>query len=95
MSKQAYPYVAECGFCGSGLLRLYRCSHCDGVVAICDECELTWTNIKAVAKNANAKSDGAFPKCPVCDADEADWYYLEPEEIAEHGLGQYVVGESE
>ena len=40
MSQQELPYIARCAFCENGLLRPMRCSNCDGVVAICDECEL-------------------------------------------------------
>lgn len=91
MSKDPLPYVSSCGFCGDGLLRLFRCASCDGVVTTCDECELTWVNLSKAP--CGTGSDATFPKCPHCKK-ESDWYYLDAEDVAQRKLGKFVEGES-
>ena len=91
MSGEPLPYVSYCGFCGGGLLRLFRCEKCDGVVATCDECELTWVNLDDAPSGTN--SDATFPQCPHCSRD-VDWYYLDAVDVADRKLGKFVEGES-
>ena len=94
MSKEEFPYVGECHFCGNGLLRPYRCAECDEVVAICDECELTWKDLAKVYKKKTTKSSGAFPACPCCETAKAEWYYVTSKEMKSWGLDDYIAGES-
>ena len=92
MSDKAIPYVSSCGFCGGGLLRLYRCAECGQVVATCDECELTWTDLTKAPEGTD--SDATFPTCPTCQED-VDWYYLDMEDIQNRALEDFIEGESE
>lgn len=91
MSEKAYPYVSTCGFCGSGLLRLYSCEKCDQVVATCDECELTWLDLESAPEGID--SDATFPTCPSCEK-EVDWYYLDAGDISQRELADFIGGES-
>ena len=61
MKQKETPYIAHCSFCKQGLLRFMRCRECDAVIAICDECELTWRNIASVHSNPRCPSSGSFP----------------------------------
>ncbi len=95
MNKKARPFIARCSFCNEGLLRFMRCRHCDAVIAICDECELTWRNIAAVHSNPRCPSSGAFPACPACNTPESHWSQLDCAHVVQASLTQYMAGESE
>ena len=86
MPEQDLPYLRSCPVCGDGLLRLYRCGRCDAVVAMCDECELIWSDVAEVRRTAKPKSDAAFPACPACEAKRVKWFRLRREEIRDAGL---------
>ena len=88
------PYVARCGFCEQGLLRLLSCRACGTVAAICDECELLWNDVPAVYADAESASAGAFPACPECGASKSEWDALTPEDARDLELEQYLTGES-
>ena len=83
------PYVRTCGFCDNGLLRLWRSSAADRIVALCDECELYWDDVAAVYEDADTPSSGAFPVL------EGEWRAATREEVEASQLGSYVRGESE
>lgn len=95
MSKEERPYIRHCDFCEQGMLRFMRCRDCDSVSAICDECELTWSDIAEVSAQASAKSAGSFPACPNCGAQTADWDKLDSREVRKAKLEDYVSGQSE
>ncbi len=63
---------ALCIFCGDGQLIGWRCASCDSVVALCDECELIWSNPRSLLRDASRLSDGNFPVCPICKGDLRD-----------------------
>ncbi|NLF70241.1 MAG: hypothetical protein GX575_14475 [Candidatus Anammoximicrobium sp.] len=86
MPKQEAPALRSCPVCGDGLLRLYRCGRCDAVVAMCDECELIWSDAAKVVRRGKTKSNAAFPACPACEAKRVKWFRLSLEEIREAGL---------
>lgn len=86
------PYVQACGFCHDGLVRLYFCRECFSVAAICDECELLWSDIEQIAADPCAPTDDAFPRCPACNATEAGWRRLTREEIVTRGLARFIAG---
>ena len=90
MSHEESPYVNQCAFCGDGLLRLYRCTGCKTIVAMCDECELIWCDIAEISLKANRPSDGAFPACPVCQPQQVRWVKLDRREIGEANLDAYL-----
>ncbi len=94
MSPEENPYIAHCSFCGDGLLRFTRCSECDEIVAICDECELMWEDVEQVSEDANCSSDSTFPRCPACGATDSTWATPTLDEIEESGLDQFMMGES-
>jgi hypothetical protein len=76
------------------LLRLMRCTQCHGVMAVCDECELLWTDLDAVTTDPLAHTAGAFPKCPHCGANPAAFEMLTKREIEQENLERYIVGQS-
>ena len=88
------PYVAQCGFCEQGLLRPMRCRSCQAIVAVCDECELIWDDLRAVHDNPKAPSAGAQPNCPVCDKPQVAWELLTRQETVAAGLGDVLQHDS-
>lgn len=88
------PYIARCGWCEQGLVRLFRCDECDAIVAICDECERAWRDPADIHANPRAKSDGAHPNCPVCPNGDVTWTRLADDEIDENGFSELVAGRS-
>ena len=94
MSAEGGPYITHCSFCGEGLLRFLRCSDCQEIVALCDECQLMWEDVERVIQDANCSSDSAFPRCPSCGARDAVWSETQIEELEELGLDQFVLDES-
>lgn len=94
MSKTHQPYIAECSFCGDGLLRFFRCSECDGFAAVCDECELMWSDIAAVGEDHEIESDSTYPVCPHCEAEKPDWESPDPDAITHAGLDDSIAGTS-
>jgi len=95
MSKEERPYIRHCGFCEQGMLRFMRCRECDSVSAVCDECELTWSDIAEISETAKAKSAGSFPACPICGERKADWDKLDSRDVRRAKLEDYVAGHSE
>ncbi len=87
------PYISQCTRCGNGLLRIYQCDLCETVAAMCDECELIWSDIAEVAKDPEIESSGMFPECPSCEQ-VADWTRLESDDATEAGLDEYIAGTS-
>ena len=94
MSDEVRPYIESCTFCGNGLLRFRRCTNCDEIVALCDECELMWRDIDQLSHNSNLPSDTSWPQCPSCGEVEAEFVHVTPEELAERKLDQFSAGES-
>jgi len=94
MSKEKKPYVSHCGFCQEGLLRFRQCPACDAVCAVCDECELTWSDIVEVSGNPRAKAAGSFPTCPACGETRKRWPILDARQLRKFGLADYIGGES-
>jgi hypothetical protein len=88
------PFVARCGWCGQGLVRLYRCDECAAVSAICDECERIWRDPSVVHADPHARSDGAHPNCPHCPNGNVTWTRLSSADVREHGLEDLVIGRS-
>lgn len=91
-SPPGEPYVQSCGFCHDGLVRLFFCCECFVVTAICDECELLWSDIEKIAADPCASTDDAFPRCPSCNATEAGWRRLTRDEILARGFGKFIAG---
>ncbi len=83
------PYLGECGFCGNGLLRFWLCEEHDETIALCDECELYWTDPRAVKSDPNHPSSGAYP------ALEGNWRAATIDEISDRGLAELIEGDSE
>ena len=93
MSTQTY--IAECSFCGNGLLRFIQCQDCQEIAAMCDECELMWSDIAAVSADPESESASAFPACPNCETELAEWDQPSATAISEADLAVYVAGMSE
>jgi len=81
-------YICECGFCGNGLLRFWK--HKDAVVALCDECELVWNDIPAVAADPKINATGSFPS----EGDQSDWKKATLKEISKAGFNRHIGGRS-
>ncbi len=94
MSKSKKTYIAHCGFCGDGLLRLMCCDHCNSIMAVCDECELMWSQIAEVWEDPRCAASGTFPACPECGTSNATWTPLTDDEIVDNELAEFVVGRS-
>ena len=94
MSAEERPYIDSCSFCGDGLLRFLRCKNCETVVVLCDECELMWSDVKAVSEDANLSSDSGYPRCPHCGHDEAEFDWLSMEDLKDHKLEKFASSES-
>jgi hypothetical protein len=81
------PYIAQCQFCGNGLLRFWNRG--GEIIALCDECELFWEDVEAVAADRDTKAAGTY------DEDfevEADFREATAEEIEEAGLTTCIGG---
>lgn len=87
-------YIARCGFCGQGLVRLYRCDECDAVIAICDECERLWRDPAVIHDDPKARAHGAHPNCPACPNGDVTWTPLDEAGITANGFEKLVVGRS-
>lgn len=94
MSNKERPYIEQCSFCGNGLLRFYRCSNCDDVVALCDECELMWIDIESLAADQNLPADTSYPQCPSCGLEDSEFTKVTAEELEELKLDRFSAGES-
>ena len=92
MDRKIGPYLGTCRFCQAGLLRVLRCEDCGTIVAVCDECELLWSDIRAMRANPKQRSDGTFPICPTSHTAASHWQRLNLTAIRRAGLGKYVVG---
>lgn len=88
------PYIDCCSFCGNGLLRFLRCKTCDQVVVLCDECELMWSDVKAVSEDANLSSDSGYPRCPYCGEPDAKFDWLSSGDLKDLDLDKYASSES-
>jgi len=94
MNQPKLPYIARCSFCNQGLLRFMRCRQCAAVIAVCDECELTWRDLAAVHSNPRCPPAGTYPTCPACKTPDAGWSYLDCAKVVDASLTQYMAGES-
>lgn len=95
MSRHKLPYLARCEFCEQGLLRFMQCDRCSAVVGVCDECELTWGDVRAVHADPRLKSSSVFPHCPGCGATDGVAIRLNRTQVAHAGLKDCIRGESE
>lgn len=91
MNQEPRDAIAQCGFCGQGLLRLYRCLRCSAVVALCDECELIWDDVAAVHADSSLPSDSSYPQCPRCAARDGGWHRLSRNEIDRGNLDKLLM----
>ena len=90
------PCVTDCTFCGQGLLRFMTCRNCHSIFAVCDECELLWSDIKQVFNNPDVKSDSNYSgTCPFCKAAANNSYFTTNEEISSKGLDHFISGYAE
>ena len=94
MNQVEYPYICQCGFCEQGLLRPMRCKSCQAIVAICDECELTWQDMEAVSRDPATASSSSFPACPACGKERSIWLRLTREQTSGTHVEPFVAGES-
>ena len=76
------------------MIRFYRCETCDKIVALCDECELMWEDIPAVSDDPNLSPDSAYPNCPACGQQEAEFVSVTMLEVEENDLDKFSAGES-
>jgi hypothetical protein len=95
MARHKLAYLARCEFCEQGLLRFMRCDRCHAVVGVCDECELAWSDVRAVHSDPKLKSSSAFPHCPACGATDGITTRLNRSQILRAGLQDCIRGESE
>lgn len=89
-SRIQRPHIGLCPFCEQGHLGIAGCGFCHFVVAICDECELVWSNARVVAEDPRTRSSAAYPLCPHCQTANASWYWLSAEQIQQAGLQDCV-----
>ena len=87
-------FIARCGWCEQGLVRLYCCHECEAISAICDECERIWRDPSAIHADPHAASNGAHPNCPHCPNGNVSWTRLSDAEIRERGFDELVIGHS-
>ena len=66
-SPSSEPHERACPFCAQGLLRYWKCSNCDELVLLCDECELVWRDLEDVEKFGSlSHRQFTYPECPSC-----------------------------
>ena len=94
MTKELRPYIEACSFCGNGLLRFRRCMNCNEVVALCDECELMWSDVEGVADDPNLSSESTWPTCPSCGIAATEFDNVTLPELEERQLDRFSAGES-
>ena len=75
MADKGKPYIASCEFCEQGFIRIARCDCCEGIVAICDECEAVWSSPQVIADDSSAESDTEHPACPHCEKEVTEWTF--------------------
>ena len=71
-------------------MQLMRCQECQAVVAICDECELAWSDISATHADPHVAAVGAFPKCPHCST-VREWTVLDKDAVRQAELDQFCL----
>jgi hypothetical protein len=76
MRPEDVSQLVNCGFCDQGKLRLMRCHECEAIVAVCDECDLLWTDLDAVHNRPETPSQASHPECPSCDTEHSEWTHL-------------------
>ena len=87
-------YICECPVCGDGLVRfwLYR----DEVVGLCDECELVWNDVRALADEPSTTgATGSFPDGPDGGGSEEDWQAARHRDVERAGLDGVIAGYSQ
>ena len=86
-------YVCECGVCGNGLVRYWMYRGC--VVGMCDDCELVWSDLAALAKKNTTKAEGSFPGGPDEKGKEGDWKLATHRDVDRADFDGTVAGYSE
>lgn len=94
MSDKGNPFIASCKFCEQGLIRIARCTCCDGVVAICDECEAVWSSPQTVAADPESESNSQHPACPHCEKESTKWTFPSAADLEELELKDLITGHS-
>lgn len=88
------PYIARCGLCEQGVVRVVQCSECGMFSALCDECEALWKAPATPHANPAAPAEGQHPKCPHCEENVTGWNHFQDEKLAAAGFGDLIVGRS-
>ena len=87
-NNNARPFLAECAFCGQGMLRFW---FINGTLSVlCDECELYWDDIRAVAKNPKIPATGTLDESQINESGAA----ATKDEIIAAKFGDLVSGYS-
>ncbi|MGI9243909.1 MAG: hypothetical protein ACR2RV_24140 [Verrucomicrobiales bacterium] len=86
-------YICECRVCGNGLVRFWKFR--DGVVGLCDECELMWNDVAALSSKPGHRADGSFPAGPGRDGGEAEWKPATRRDVERAELDGSIEGYSE
>ncbi|MCB1096690.1 MAG: hypothetical protein KDN22_14020 [Verrucomicrobiae bacterium] len=84
----AKPFIGECAFCGQGLLRVWIIS--EKLAVLCDQCELYWSDISAVANDPMVPATGTLDTSPLAEPHRA----ATSEEIADANLTHFISGYS-
>jgi hypothetical protein len=87
-NDSARPFIGECAFCGKGLLRFWLIN--EELAVLCDECELYWTDIAAVADDPNTPATGTLDTSPLAEPHRA----ATAEEIADADFADFISGYS-
>lgn len=88
-NNTARPFIGKCAFCGDGMLRFWCIDR--KLVALCDECELQWDNVRAVAEVPESSATGTFDESVI----GTDHHPATHDEIVAAGFDDVIAGYSD
>ena len=88
--SDAQPFLGQCPFCNQGMLRFWFIN--DYMTILCDECELRWDDVRAIADDRNTPASGRFEEGE--ESSQVKHHAATYQEILNHHFGDLIAGYS-